>query len=477
MLHNFLSPQLNKYLILIILLVPLTRSEIVFVFEQFRHGARASVFIGRHNKDKFKVSWIGDGELTGPGMRMHYLIGTHSRDRYQNLLSKKINPKEVIVYSTDLNRTILSAQSQLLGMYPPEPGIELNERQIHKARPPIKFIPGMEEEIKHLKNLSIPQKIQGIPINIFEHDKKPYLLTETSECPIMQYVKEENFKKKIVQDFLTQFNKTYYEKLSNYFNNTNPNFLFNYINMLGITDHFISVYVHNRTLKGFQNIGINLEDFFTQCKIFKNISLFEIESPLEIGIMATSPVMSDLIKWMDARIKMDMANDTIFNINAPKMVMYSGHDMTLVPTEQLLFKAFGVKAHYPEFATNQFFELHRSDYVNKNLITVQDYYVEYYHNGILHLNVSYLEFKKKVLRLVWPMDKINNFCKVKFASTLDYCVYFTLAISLIFIALVVFRRSKIKKFSSKMSSNIESGNNKVYREEDEFDDKEKRFIV
>ena len=75
------------------------------------------------------------------------------------------------------------------------------------------------------------------------------------------------------------------------------------------------------------------------------------------------------------------------------------------------------------------------------------------------------------------MDKINNFCKVKFASTLDYCVYFTLAISLIFIALVVFRRSKIKKFSSKMSSNIESGNNKVYREEDEFDDKEKRFIV
>ena len=58
--------------------------------------------------------------------------------------------------------------------------------------------------------------------------------------------------------------------------------------------------------------------------------------------MATSPVMSDLIKWMDARIKMDMANDTIFNINAPKMVMYSGHDMTLVPTEQLLFKAFGI---------------------------------------------------------------------------------------------------------------------------------------
>ena len=60
-------------------------------------------------------------------------------------------------------------------MYPPEPGIELNERQIHKARPPIKFIPGMEEEISHLKNLSIPQKIQGIPINIFEHDKKPII--------------------------------------------------------------------------------------------------------------------------------------------------------------------------------------------------------------------------------------------------------------------------------------------------------------
>jgi hypothetical protein len=54
----------------------------------------------------------------------------------------------------------------------------------------------MEKEIEKLKNLSIPQKIQGIPINIFQHDKKPYLLTETSECPIMQYIKEENLKKK-----------------------------------------------------------------------------------------------------------------------------------------------------------------------------------------------------------------------------------------------------------------------------------------
>ena len=45
-------------------------------------------------------------------MRMHYLIGVHSREKYSNLLSKHLNPKEIVVYSTDLNRTILSAQSQ-----------------------------------------------------------------------------------------------------------------------------------------------------------------------------------------------------------------------------------------------------------------------------------------------------------------------------------------------------------------------------
>ena len=283
--------------------------------------------------------------------------------------------------------------------------------------------------------------------------------------------KRRKFKKKIVQDFLIKFNKTYFTKLSQYFNNTHPDFLFNYYNMLGITDHFISVYVHNRTLKGFQNIGINLTQFFKDCKKFKNISLFEVESPLEIGIMATSPVMSDLIKWMDARIKMDMANDTIFNINAPKMVMYSGHDMTLVPTEQLLFKAFGVRAHYPEFATNQFFELHRSDFVDKNLVNVNDYYVEYYHNGILHLNVSYLEFKEKVLELVWSMDKINNFCKIKFTSTLDYFVYSAMIFALIFIGIVIIRRSKKKKFSKKLSQNIDG----VY-EDDEYDKNEKMIV-
>ena len=89
-----------------------THSETIFVFEQFRHGARGSAFISRNFHDKFDVEWVGDGELTGVGMRMHYLIGVHSREKYSNLLSKHLNPKEIVVYSTDLNRTILSAQSQ-----------------------------------------------------------------------------------------------------------------------------------------------------------------------------------------------------------------------------------------------------------------------------------------------------------------------------------------------------------------------------
>ena len=36
-----------------------TKSEIVFVFEHFRHGARSSVFIDKHNTDIYDINGLG----------------------------------------------------------------------------------------------------------------------------------------------------------------------------------------------------------------------------------------------------------------------------------------------------------------------------------------------------------------------------------------------------------------------------------
>jgi hypothetical protein len=71
-----------------IISISIVKSEIVFVFEHFRHGARSSVFIDKYNIDIYDIKWIGDGELTSVGMRMLYLIGVHIRDKYKNIINK-----------------------------------------------------------------------------------------------------------------------------------------------------------------------------------------------------------------------------------------------------------------------------------------------------------------------------------------------------------------------------------------------------
>ena len=422
-------------------------SEIIFVFEQFRHGARGSVFATPPNYvDRYNVLWGGNGELTGVGMRMHYLLGVRNRIKYKNLISSKYDPREILVMSTDQNRTILSAQSQLLGMFPPESGIELEPGEIKKAVPPNPMTEQMQKAVKKLKTSALPQKMQVIPIHLFnKEEKKYYTLTEPSECPAMKRVKELYQNKEVVKKFYRDFNQTYGEKLMRYFKQNDTNFLFNYINMLGITDHFISNYAHYKNLTKFMEYGFNLKEFYQKCKDFKTLSNFEIESDTEIGVMATSPTIMKIVTWMEKRIDFDIKNQTIVDYAHPKFVMYSGHDFTVAPMEQFLSKAFGTGIHYPDFAANQFFELHRIEGVPRNTLNHSHYYVEYYYNDVLGINITFDEFKRKVLDTAWSIEKINLFCNRDQTDFMSFYFYFFLIVSLALTILILIRRHKRAK--------------------------------
>ena len=94
--------------------------QLVFAFELVRHGARAPV--GSDGTDRFSVQ---AGMLTAQGMRQRYLLGRHSRERYTQqyqLLSEEYDPREVYMQSTNVNRTMQSGYSELMGLYPPGQG-------------------------------------------------------------------------------------------------------------------------------------------------------------------------------------------------------------------------------------------------------------------------------------------------------------------------------------------------------------------
>ena len=72
-------------LLLLPIILPLIKSEIIFVFEHFRHGARGPGFglinpvEVRELTDMYGIVWDNNGELTDIGMRMEYILGVRNR--------------------------------------------------------------------------------------------------------------------------------------------------------------------------------------------------------------------------------------------------------------------------------------------------------------------------------------------------------------------------------------------------------------
>lgn len=108
----------------------------IMAFEITRHGARYGLHSDYFNETS--PAWR-PGELTQNGKRQHYLIGSEMRNRYmvKNALLDPLRYRasEVYVRSTDRNRTIESALSQLLGLYPL--GHSLDDNQTSSALPTI----------------------------------------------------------------------------------------------------------------------------------------------------------------------------------------------------------------------------------------------------------------------------------------------------------------------------------------------------
>ena len=84
-------------------------------------------------------------------MRSHYLLGKDIRKRYVDtgFLSDHYDPKELFVESTQVDRTIQSVQSQLLGIYDLGSASTLKKVQQDKALPPIE-ISDKDEVLKSL---------------------------------------------------------------------------------------------------------------------------------------------------------------------------------------------------------------------------------------------------------------------------------------------------------------------------------------
>ncbi|XP_075222503.1 testicular acid phosphatase homolog [Lycorma delicatula] len=124
-----------------------TNSGLRLIAAVFRHGQRtpASTYpTDPHiNEELFPMGW---GALTNEGKLQQFELGNFLRNRYKNFLSDIYSPKYIYAQSSDVDRTKMSLQLVLAGLYPPTKIQQWNSALIWQPIP-IHFEPYNEDKL------------------------------------------------------------------------------------------------------------------------------------------------------------------------------------------------------------------------------------------------------------------------------------------------------------------------------------------
>ncbi len=124
--------------------------KMVFAVDVIRHGDRAP--IGAIPTAPY-TGHTALGQLTPLGMHQEFELGTKLREQYvdrHGLLPDHYSPETMYVRSSDIDRTLMSAECVLLGLYPPGTGPSLEAKAALPAayQPiPIHTIPRNEDNL------------------------------------------------------------------------------------------------------------------------------------------------------------------------------------------------------------------------------------------------------------------------------------------------------------------------------------------
>ena len=403
--------EISYIILIILLLIPISiQSQLRWAFEIFRHGARTP-YSGMNSSfyDCFGLPWIGLKELTGVGLRQHFLVGSRNRIKYMienKLIKEQYDPREVFLISTDSNRTIMSANAQVQGLYPPGTGPTLYPNQSDSAIPPVNLdeVKDAKDELDHNEDYAaLPNKMNIIPVHSFFNADHFIQLQDKKVCkPTNEYYKK-NQKRKEVTDFLDEMTNKYGEYLNKtlIIEDKSVDVLKDYTKAYYIFDTIICRYTEGYPLPKLGDISD--EDLLKDSFKFFDLDLIGngINNDSEICLYSMSPIFDRILKWINLKIEKDKAKDFDYtNYDLPKFVMFSAHDSTCAAFMGFMRDVFGAETRYPYFATNINLELYLDN---------DKYYIEYIINDESMLNITYDEFVGNLSQKMKTMDEVSIF--------------------------------------------------------------------
>ena len=294
--------------------LPLALGYTVYIAEVCRHGARSPWAYAPWDRDG---RWSGEGQITPGGLRMHYLIGHELRNRFilqEQFLSQNYRDGEVYAHSTDYNRTIMSAQSQLLGLYPSGTGPEITPEVTKKAVPPIS-VRDLNVITKALGNHALPNRTQIIPIHSEATEETLILDPVGGPCQALNELS-------LARQLSSELNEIYAKypdaisAVASYLNLTNS----------AAIEQFSAI---------LDSLFANRFHGYEVPEVFKNETLYERMYNLNLEVYKylyyTDARMLKLQTSLVLRDIADYMNYARLGQTARKFTLYSAHDTTILP--------------------------------------------------------------------------------------------------------------------------------------------------
>ena len=453
------------YLFITISNIIVFKSEkLIFVQTFFRHGARAPIKLNNDSLDLLGVKWTNPGELTPIGKRMEYILGLYNRKRYITgkvpFLSKKFDPHELVVYSSDINRTLLSVTSQLQGLYPasPELGDKITPEQYNASFPPFNISwEDYADELHFLNDSALPNYMSVIPIHFIEF--KNSTIQCENKVKNLGINNEENIR--TIKDFTDNFNKNYSERLIKFYGFQNIT-RFNFSLCYAIFDALIADVTEGHNVSPFfekNNININefLERKYDVVSIYFRDYIFG-DPYSEYALFYGTPLLKLMLNYMKRKIEDDINGypsvKNVSDFSRPKMVLISAHDTTLSALEVFFIRFFnlGVETYeFPVYTSQIAFEITREEddivIKEKNAIKnlqYSDYKVTYCFNGKIILSITFDEFVETIEKSIYNNEQMDRFCfgdkkenKEKIEASLVIIMLMGIIIFALTIALIV----------------------------------------
>ncbi|XP_074811505.1 lysosomal acid phosphatase isoform X2 [Natator depressus] len=117
-----------------------------FVTLLYRHGDRSPVRAYPRDPHQESAWPQGFGQLTQVGMLQQWDLGQSLRKRYHGFLNASYNRQEIFIRSTDYDRTLMSAEANLAGLYPPQ-GQQVFNPNVSWQPIPVHSVPDSGEKL------------------------------------------------------------------------------------------------------------------------------------------------------------------------------------------------------------------------------------------------------------------------------------------------------------------------------------------